>query len=72
MDHAHAYASGSLRRQVSGVGVWHINADEASVLDYNTDDRFAPTPFRASDHDSVLVGLTLTPDLPPKLNNRAR
>ena len=62
----HAYASASLRQQVSGVGVWHINADEASVLDYNTnsntDDRFAPTPFRASDHDPVLVGLTLAPD----------
>lgn len=62
----HAYASASLRQQVSGVGVWHINADEPSVLDYNTDfntdDRFAPTPFRASDHDPVLVGLTLAPD----------
>ncbi|MDB5931025.1 MAG: putative endonuclease/exonuclease/phosphatase family protein, partial [Polaromonas sp.] len=62
----HAYASASLRQQVSGVGVWHINADEPSVLDYNTDfntdDRFAPTPFRASDHDPVLVGLSLAPD----------
>jgi predicted extracellular nuclease len=62
----HAYASSSLRQQVSGVSVWHINADEPSVLDYNTDfntdDRFAPTPFRASDHDPVLVGLSLAPD----------
>ena len=62
----HAYASGSLRAQVSSIGVWHINADEPSVLDYNTDfntdDRFAPTPFRASDHDPVLVGLTLNAD----------
>jgi hypothetical protein len=62
----HAYSSASLRQQVSGVSVWHINADEPSVLDYNTDfntdDRFAPTPFRASDHDPVLVGLTLAAD----------
>jgi predicted extracellular nuclease len=62
----HAYASAALRSQVSGVGVWHINADEPSVLDYNTDfntdDRFAPTPFRASDHDPVLVGLNLAAD----------
>ncbi|WPG38269.1 ExeM/NucH family extracellular endonuclease [Variovorax sp. EBFNA2] len=62
----HAYASASLGAQVSGVGVWHINADEPTALDYNTDfttdDRYAPTPFRASDHDPVLVGLTLTAD----------
>ena len=62
----HAYASSSLRQQVSGVGVWHINADEPTAIDYNlnftTDDRFAPTPFRASDHDPVLVGLNLSQD----------
>ena len=62
----HAYASASLGAQVSGVSVWHINADEPTALDYNTDfttdDRYAPTPFRASDHDPVLVGLTLAAD----------
>ena len=64
----HAYASSTLRNQVSGVSVWHINADEPTAIDYNlnftTDDRFAPTPFRASDHDPVLVGLNLTADAP--------
>ncbi|SOD30774.1 hypothetical protein SAMN05518800_6398 [Variovorax sp. YR752] len=62
----HAYASSSLGSQVSGVSVWHINADEPTALDYNTDfttdDRYAPTPFRASDHDPVLVALTLAAD----------
>ena len=62
----HAYASSTLSNQVSGVGVWHINADEPTAIDYNTnfttDDRFAPTPFRASDHDPVLVGLSLGAD----------
>ncbi|MBN8753048.1 MAG: ExeM/NucH family extracellular endonuclease [Variovorax sp.] len=62
----HAYASASLATQVSGVSVWHINSDEPPVLDYNTgskpDDRYAPTPFRASDHDPVLVGLNLVAD----------
>lgn len=62
----HAYASSTLKAQVTGVGVWHINADEPTVLDYNTefktDDRYAPTPYRASDHDPVLVALTLSPD----------
>ena len=38
------------------------------MIDYNTefkpDDRYAPTPYRSSDHDPVLVGLGLTP-VPP-------
>ena len=41
-------------------------ADEPTVIDYNTefktDDRYAATAFRASDHDPVIVGLTLTAD----------
>ena len=63
----HALASESLLSQVSGTTTWHINADEASALDYNTDftnDRqddnlYAPDPFRSSDHDPILVGLNL-------------
>ncbi len=62
----HGYASSTLMAQVSGVNVWHINADEPTVIDYNTefktDDRYAATAFRASDHDPVIVGLTLTAD----------
>ena len=62
----HAYASNSFKSQVTGVGVWHINANEPTALDYNTelktDDRYAPTPYRASDHDPVLVALTLSAD----------
>ena len=49
--------------QVMGVTVWHINADEPTVLDYNTEfktqDLYAPTPYRSSDHDPVVVGLRL-------------
>jgi predicted extracellular nuclease len=56
--------------QVTGVTTWHINADEPNVLDYNTDFKspgqveslYAPTPYRSSDHDPVLVGLDLTAD----------
>ncbi|WP_375764760.1 ExeM/NucH family extracellular endonuclease [Archangium gephyra] len=59
----HALATPSLAAQVRGITVWHINADEPPVLDYNTefktDDRYAPTPFRSSDHDPVLIGLDL-------------
>ena len=59
----HAFVGQSLRDKISGITIWHNNADEPSVLDYSTtskpDDRYAPTPFRASDHDPLLVGLTL-------------
>jgi hypothetical protein len=59
----HALSTPSLAEQVRGITVWHINADEPPVLDYNTefktDDRYAPTPFRSSDHDPLLIGLDL-------------
>ncbi len=63
----HALGSKSLAAQVSGADKWHINADEPTVLDYNTEFKtagqasslYAPNQFRASDHDPVLVGLNL-------------
>lgn len=63
----HALASASLSAQVSGVAEYHINADEPSVLDYNTnfksaaqvDSLYAPDQYRVSDHDPVVVGLNL-------------
>jgi hypothetical protein len=70
----HALATSSLGEQVRGITVWHINADEPTVLDYNTefktDDRYAPTPFRSSDHDPLIIGLdpisvcTVDPGMP--------
>jgi hypothetical protein len=63
----HALASQSLAAQVTGVTEWHINADEPTVLDYNTNFKsagqltslYAPDVYRVSDHDPVLVGLSL-------------
>lgn len=61
----YALASPSLSRQVTGATVWDINADEFPVLDYNTNFGRDVTifdgsvPFRASDHDPVIVGVTL-------------
>src|SRR5215207_3436591 len=59
----HALASSSLDTQVTGVTEWHINADEPSVIDYNTEfkpqDLYTAGPYRASDHDPVIVGLNL-------------
>ena len=59
----HAFASPTLRPQVSTVLEWHINADEPPVLDYNLDFGRDPalfdatTPYRSSDHDPIVIGL---------------
>jgi len=67
----HALSNAALQTQVAAVADWHINADEPSVLDYNTDFKtanliaslYAPDEFRIADHDPVLVDLNLA--LPP-------
>jgi predicted extracellular nuclease len=67
----HALASASLSSQVTGATEWHINADEPIVLDYNVEFKtvnqvntfYDPGAFRASDHDPVVVGLNLAPQL---------
>ena len=63
----HALASASLAGQVNDVAEWHINPDEPTVLDYNTEFKttnqvttfYDPGPYRSSDHDPVLVGINL-------------
>lgn len=63
----HALASAGLQTRVINVQQWHINTDEPLVLDYNTEyksDRqvswlYAPTPYRSSDHDPVIVDFRL-------------
>jgi predicted extracellular nuclease len=61
----HALASPSLVGQVAGVIEWHINADEPPLLDYNLEFNRDPglfdgmTPYRASDHDPLIIGLDL-------------
>lgn len=64
----HALASATLAPQVTGATVWHVNADEVDLIDYDTtfkapaqDALYAPDPYRSSDHDPVVVGLRLTP-----------
>ena len=66
----YALASPSLLDQISGAAIWPVNADEADALDYNTDFGRNPAifdgsiPYRASDHDPVMVGLNLA-SIPP-------
>ena len=67
----YAMANSSMAAQVTGTTVWHLNADEADVLDYNTDFKgpvqtsiFEENEFRSSDHDPVIVGLDLDQTAP--------
>ena len=62
----YALANGSLQEQVTGSAVWHINADEPDLIDYDTtfkqdaqDAIYAPDPYRSSDHEAVIIGLGL-------------
>ena len=63
----HALASPSLAPQVTAISDWHINADEPPLLDYNLENSRDPalfdptTPYRASDHDPLIIGLDLIP-----------
>ena len=68
----YALGSASAVDQVAGIVEWHINSDEPSVLDYNTDFKsagqiaslYAPDRFRVSDHDPIIVGLDADSDRP--------
>ncbi len=66
----HALATSTMSAKLTDAIEWHINADEPSVIDYNTEfkkplcsscgpDYYTPTPFRSSDHDPVVAGLYL-------------
>jgi predicted extracellular nuclease len=62
----YALANETLSGQVTKADVWHINADEPDILDYDTsfkedaqDALYEPNAFRSSDHDPVIVGLNL-------------
>ncbi|NNF56576.1 MAG: ExeM/NucH family extracellular endonuclease [Acidimicrobiales bacterium] len=73
----YALSNGSLTPQVTGTAAWNINADEVPLFDYNDaiqdsgEASFEAEPsgnplyeanaYRSSDHDPVLVGLSLDP-----------
>jgi hypothetical protein len=60
----HALSNHDLTPQVSGATIWHINADEPDLLDYDTSFKspeqaalFEENAYRSSDHDPVIIGL---------------
>lgn len=62
----YALATKKLTRRVTGAADWHINSDEVDLIDYDMsfkaaaqDSLYEANPFRASDHDPVIVGLDM-------------
>ena len=60
----YAMVNDALLGQVTGAEAWHINADEPFAIDYNN---FNPPgqatldEWKSSDHDPIIVGLSLAP-----------
>lgn len=68
----HALASANLFDEVAGTGIWHINADEPDLIDYDMtfklpaqDLLYGPDPYRSSDHDPVMIGLNVCDEIAP-------
>lgn len=63
----HILATRSMSNWVTGLTVFHINADEPDVFDYEMTFKpagqealFEELPYRVSDHDPVVVGLSFS------------
>jgi uncharacterized protein len=70
----YAMANNTLLDEVTGLTIWHINADEPDLIDYDMsfkqdaqDALFEPNAFRSSDHDPVINGLAVCDEIPPTL-----
>ncbi len=70
----HALAGDGLADEVTGTTVWHINADEPNLLDYDMtfkqpaqDALYEPNAYRSSDHDPVIVGLDVCDEIAPEI-----
>jgi len=63
----YAMANAGMLSQVTGAAEVPINADEVDAFDYNLDfgrnpDWYTDAPYRASDHDPIVVGIDLAPN----------
>lgn len=56
----HVIASPSLAASITGAGVWTINSPEWSDRGYAFGATESGTPFRSSDHDPIVVGVSAT------------
>lgn len=59
----HGVASAGIMGEVTGFTHWNINSEEQIGLDYNTEYNpaglYAVNPYRAADHDPLVIGLKL-------------
>lgn len=56
----HALGTPELTAKVTGVTHWNINAVESFAYQYNGDPAlYAPSPYRSSDHDPLVIALDL-------------
>lgn len=69
----HALANASIYNDITGAAVWHINSDEVDLLDYDMTYKedaqariYAPDGYRSSDHDAVLIGLSICEEVAPE------
>ena len=61
----HAFASPEANQTVTGADIWNINSVEPVMYEYgrynyNITNLYAPTPYRSSDHDPIIVGIDPT------------
>ncbi len=70
----HALANSNLLNEVTGTTIWHINADEPDLIDYDMtfkadaqDALYEPNAYRSSDHDPVIIGLDVCDEIAPTL-----
>lgn len=66
----HVLASPAAAADITGMGVWSINAMESIAYEYsryngNATNFYDAGPFRSSDHDPALVGIALEEQLTP-------
>jgi len=67
----YALANKNLEGFVKDVTIWHINADEPDLIDYDMsykkpaqDALYAPDKYRSSDHDPVIISLSFSGTAP--------
>ena len=64
----HAFVSAAMNQKLINATHWNINADEPYGIDYNVEYKsdyqqanlYAPGPFRASDHDPIILEFDFT------------
>jgi predicted extracellular nuclease len=70
----HGFITAGLLPKLVYATSWHINADEPSYLDYNLEfkqpacaacgpDLYSVSPYRSSDHDPMVMGLSLVKNI---------